>query len=335
MQINLRKSWGDFLRWFVAIVKVALAGAAKMAIDVSALRDDLSFGARVTGLDWSNVRSEAVRARLRAVYEDRAVIVFEGMERSSEMHLAVSDIFGPRQDYPFKGVPQLNQETMLGLVDFVYDSIAEANGKPLCGWVPWHFDSCYTAKLNRGGVLRAIDIPAEGGTTGFVDGMQLFQDVSPESRRRFADLKILYRSQNMFENQRFGVPREYHWTHVSERSQKVVAMAADSPRSVHPAIWQRQTGEWVLHVSPWQAAGIQGRENAEGDATLEALCHEMYAVMQPYWHDWKPNDMVIWDNWRCLHSASGYDPKYSRRVQRTTIQGDYGLGAFEHAGATP
>jgi taurine dioxygenase len=42
--------------------------------------------------------------------------------------------------------------------------------------------------------------------------------------------------------------------------------------------------------------------------------------------------MLIWDNWRMLHSVSGCDPKYPRRMQRTTIKGDYGLGYFENGG---
>ncbi|MGB8365091.1 MAG: TauD/TfdA family dioxygenase [Rhizomicrobium sp.] len=43
-------------------------------------------------------------------------------------------------------------------------------------------------------------------------------------------------------------------------------------------------------------------------------------------------DMLIWDNWRMLHSVTGMDPKYGRRMQRTTIKGDYGLGYFENGG---
>lgn len=304
------------------------------SIKVSPLRDDLTFGARVTGITWETLKDEAVHSQIRSVFEDRGVIVFEDMEPSSRMQLAVSDIIGPRQDYPFKGVPQIDQEAMLGLVDFVYDSIAEANGKALCGWVPWHFDACYTAKLNRGGVLRAIDIPPEGGMTGFADGVQLFNAISSELRDRFDGLSIVYHSKLMFANQRFGIPKHHRWTAVSDRSLKLIALAEDAPRSIHPAIWKRQAGEWVLHVSPWQAAGIYEHEDPEGDALLEALCQEMYTKMAEYWHAWKPTDMVIWDNWRCLHSAAGYDPRYDRRVQRTTIKGDYGLGCFEHSAAT-
>jgi taurine dioxygenase len=43
--------------------------------------------------------------------------------------------------------------------------------------------------------------------------------------------------------------------------------------------------------------------------------------------------MVIWDNWRVLHAVSGMDPSHGRCMHRTTIKGDYGLGAFESPAA--
>ena len=77
------------------------------------------------------------------------------------------------------------------------------------------------------------------------------------------------------------------------------------------------------------AVGIEGMETPEGDALLEHVCQEMIAGIDAYWHQWNTSDMVIWDNWRMLHAVSGSDPKYERRMQRTTIKGDYGLGYFE------
>ena len=59
---------------------------------------------------------------------------------------------------------------------------------------------------------------------------------------------------------------------------------------------------------------------------------EILAKVQPYFHAWKPTDMLIWDNWRMLHCVSGHDPQQPRRMQRTTIKGDYGLGYFENNG---
>ena len=42
-----------------------------------------------------------------------------------------------------------------------------------------------------------------------------------------------------------------------------------------------------------------------------------------------PGELVIWDNWRLVHSASGHSREHGRLVHRTTIEGDYGLGRWE------
>ncbi len=48
-----------------------------------------------------------------------------------------------------------------------------------------------------------------------------------------------------------------------------------------------------------------------------------------YFHRWEPTEMVIWENWRVLHSVSGAAPENGRCMHRPTIAGDYGLGRFE------
>ena len=55
----------------------------------------------------------------------------------------------------------------------------------------------------------------------------------------------------------------------------------------------------------------------------------MLAHATPYFHQWQPTELMAWDNWRMLHSVSGTSPQNRRRMQRTTILGDYGLGYFE------
>lgn len=77
---------------------------------------------------------------------------------------------------------------------------------------------------------------------------------------------------------------------------------------------------------------VEGHETPEGDALLEAVCQEINGKAQPYVHRWKPTDMLIWDNWRLLHAVSGFDRKLHRRMHRTTIKCDYGLGRFENGG---
>ena len=80
------------------------------------------------------------------------------------------------------------------------------------------------------------------------------------------------------------------------------------------------------------AEGIEGRENAEGDALLEEVAREIIRIAEAgaYVHDWEPTDMLIWDNWRMLHRVTGCTPPHPRSIYRTTIKGDYGLGRFEN-----
>ena len=199
----------------------------------------------------------------------------------------------------------------------------------MSGWICWHFDSCYTKVLCRGAVLRVVENPPDGGMTGFADGIQLYRDISPDLRREFEDARILYHPWLMFQHQRFGMPERFRLISQQNELVRVLEETEHAPRSVHPAVWTRATGEKVLHVCPYQADGILGREGIEGDARLEALVQEIYAKMKPYWHRWADDDMVVWDNWRVIHSAGGHKPQHARCVHRSTIDGDYGLGAFE------
>ena len=81
-----------------------------------------------------------------------------------------------------------------------------------------------------------------------------------------------------------------------------------------------------------RSLGIEYLETPEGDRLMDEVCHEINRIGQTdiaYWHDWKPTDMIIWDNWRMLHAVEGCDAKFERHTKRTTIAGDYGLGYFE------
>lgn len=307
-------------------------------LDPRPLRDDLDFGARVAGLTHDDLTDEGLRAALNQLFEDRGVIVFEEVEPSARMHAALSNVFGPMKDHPSKAVPRVDQDGMPGVIDMNAKpdghGIIVVEGKPLVSWLPWHFDHAYNDELNRAGVLRAIDIPPEGGLTGFADGISLYKLLSPELREAIEGKNVLYRMNVLMDEFRFGRPERFEVLSDKPGAQDVMEAARDTPRAVHPAVWTRKSGEKVLHISPWMAEGIEGMETPEGEALLQAVSREIFALArtQSYFHAWKPTDMLIWDNWRVLHAVSGHDPKYPRRMQRTTIKGDYGLGYFENGG---
>lgn len=304
-----------------------------MAFSVTPLRDDLTFGARVSNLARGNLEDAAVREELNAVFERDGLIVFEGVEPTAEMHVALSTVFGPLKDHPVKAVERVDGDVLPGVIDMhrkpFESTIVEIDGVQLTGWLPWHFDHCYNNHLNRAGVLRAIEIPPSGGLTAFADGIELYANFPQDLRQAIEGANVIYTLDLIFDHMRFGLPANFRSIQIPPKQYEILEESKKQPRAVHPAVWPRKDGAKVLHVSPWMAVGIEGRENEEGDDLLRAVCAEINQSAKPYEHSWTGSEMLVWDNWRMLHSVSGNAPEYGRRMQRTTIQGDYGLGYFE------
>lgn len=303
-------------------------------LEFAELREGSSFGSRIGGVTCENVTEEASRARIWREFEERGLLVFEGIEQTSEMQLALSSVFGPLKDHPVAEVERAEEDLAPGIIDLNsgpdHDpTIIELDGKTLHNWLPWHFDHAYNNELNRAGVLRPVIIAPEGGMTGFADGIALYNRLQPALRSRVEGLRILYSLQYLIGNMRFGKPASLRETRTADAAEKVIEAGKRWPRAIHPAVWTRRSGEKVLHVSLLHTAGIEGREDAGGEALLEELCGAVNANSEAYFHQWQPGQMLVWDNWRVLHCVTGADPKYPRRLFRTTIEGDYGLGSFE------
>jgi taurine dioxygenase len=253
--------------------------------------------------------------------------------------VALSTVFGPLKDHPSKAVARADGDDLLGVIEMRHEphdpGAVLVGGRLLSQWLPWHFDHCYNDQLNRAGVLRAVEVPPVGGLTGFVDGIALYDAISPPLRDQIEGETVIYAMDVIMENLRFGRPADFVDVEPAAQATAVMTEFADRPRALHPAVWTRSTGQKVLHVSPWMAKGLEGREDPEGEALLAAVCDEIVAAADAlcYFHQWQPTDMVIWDNWRCLHRVSGMSPEHTRCMHRTTIEGDYGLGRFEAAPA--
>ena len=305
-------------------------------ISIRDLGDEFSWGARVDGVTWDNISDPDLRAQLFQLFEDRGLLIFENMEPSSKMQVELSKVFGPLKDHPTKAVPRAVGDIEPGVIDMHYRPEALAgtlhgvpivNGQPQVAFSPWHFDHTYNDELNRAGVLRAVVQAPEGGKTGFADGIELYQSFDQDLLRQIEGLSAIYTLDTRLTQMRFGRTFEIKGDPLNMKA--VVEEAKVFPRALHPMVWVRPTGERVLHVSGFSAVGIEHHEDQDGDVLFEQVCQEVNRKAHGYFHAWKPTDMVIWDNHRMLHAVEGCDPKYERRMHRTTIKGDYGLGRFE------
>jgi taurine dioxygenase len=306
--------------------------------DIRPLQQGLPFGIRIGGVSFDEANDPAVRAELADLFEQHGMIVFEDVEPSDRMQVALSEAFGPLKEHPVKSLSRVEADTMPGVIKIAvtpeHGGIVEIGGKPVSHWLPWHFDHCYNNELNRAGVLRAIDIVEDGGITGFADGIALYNAFPKDLLARIEGTKVLYSLATQYEQMIFGKPEDMKIIRPKPMNAEFQKQAAAMPRAIHPAVWTRASGEKVLHVSAYMSEGIDGAENAEGNALLEEVAQTInrLAASCSYHHHWKHSDLLIWDNWRMLHSVSGNSPAESRTMHRTTIKGDYGLGRFENDG---
>jgi taurine dioxygenase len=300
------------------------------AIEVQTLDSNLSFGARVAGVTRASLKDEAVREQLRQVLRQRGVIVFEGVEPTPEMQVEISTVFGPLKDHPVASVERADGEKLLGVIAITsgpHAGIVEIDGKQLATWQPWHFDHAYNNELNYAGVLRPLTIAQDGGQTGFACGIQIYNDMDPKIRAKAEGISPLYNLDLRYSIQRFGLPKNFKVIRLHES--QLDDSYGQTPNSVHPILWTRESGERVFHMTPYGCRGTLGDKSDAAYELLAEIWDEAMRVIKPYYHHWHETDMVIWDNHRMLHEATGCNPDENRIVHRTTIKGDYGLGRWE------
>lgn len=292
-----------------------------MNIETSPLGDH-AFGIRVRGISQASLKDEDVRRLLRSLLDEYGLIFLEGIEPSHRLQVAVGEVFGTVKDYPTNQRGTVGNEVVPGIGEMVSGpenaTVVEVAGVRLSGWMPWHFDQCYKENPNIARVLRCGQRVPAGGTTGFLDGIELYGRLNPEIRSQIETSSVTYTLNLTLDNLRFGVPTGFRLLRKA-RAATWADSGADLQTATHRAVRTTLTGRKVLQVSPWMATGIAGRTDA--DALLEAVVQEILALSQSlaYFHTWQLSDILVWDNLRMLHCSSGIDPALRRVMYRTTI----------------
>src|SRR5258708_24705118 len=66
--------------------------------------------------------------------------------------------------------------------------------------------------------------------------------------------------------------------------------------------------------------GIEGIEPAEAEALIAALADHIVKPAFIYRHQWRPGDLLLWDNCTVQHRAiQDYDLPHRRLMHRTTM----------------
>ena len=106
-------------------------------------------------------------------------------------------------------------------------------------------------------------------------------------------------------------------------AEKARELAARFPDMAHPLVRvDPSSGIRSLDISPLFADAVASWPADKSEALLARLREFATQSRFVYWHDWKTDDLIIWNNYRTLHSAAGHKNRYARTMNRTTLMGE-------------
>jgi len=284
-----------------------------MALHLRPLHD--TFGAEVSGVDFSRPVDEATLARIEDAWVRHSILLFRGVDMTPEQHVAFTRRLGPLH---IMEPPQFN---LPGLPEVLVVSNVEKDNKPIgmkrAGW-GWHSDGEDKALPNAGSFIHARMLPPSEGDTLYADTYAAFAALPDEVRRTIMGRRAC------FSRARFHEVYYPHLGPLTEEQKKA------RPDVWHPITRRHPKSGWTsLYIGRW-AYRIEGVPDDEAQELIDFLKDFATRPEFVYRHRWQVGDALLWDNRCTQHCATPFDDaRYQRLMYRTTLEGEAPLLAEE------
>jgi alpha-ketoglutarate-dependent taurine dioxygenase len=263
-------------------------------------------GARVL-VDKKDLCAPETVEAVRAALEKHGVLVFPQINVSDQEQLAFTDSLGARVNFT-KRVPG-SDVTAEDVYKITLDRKINTEPDYVLGTFFWHVDGVtMDIPLPKATVLSARTLSDKGGATEFAHLYPAYEMLPEDEKREIADLKVIHTIE--------ASVRPVYGHPPQERLDRWRSMA---PAMEHPLVWTHADGRKSLLLGT-HADGVVGMPGPHGRALL---CRLQQWAAQPdfvYRHNWKPGDLVIWNNQGLMHRVVPYTDT-GRVMHRTSIAG--------------
>ena len=271
-----------------------------------------AFAGRVSGVDIAAGVSTEDASVIEAGMDRFGLLVFHDQNISDEQQYAFSRNFGPMEtatgDIAKLGQRRLSMDINdISNLDGKGQVMSRHDRRRLFGLgnMLWHSDSSFKPTPAKYSLLSARVIPDAGGNTEFADMREAWDALNEDIQARCRDL-VCWHSQIHSR----GLLGFTDWDDEELEKNKPVAQRLVRR---HP-----NTGRLSLYLSA-HAGEIDGYPTPEARMLLRDLNEHATQRQFVYAHDWKPLDLVIWDNRVLMHRAREYDYTQVRDMHRTTV----------------
>lgn len=270
-----------------------------------------ALGAEIRCGDLRKVDA-ATFAEIRRALLEHLVLVFPGQTLSDEDLLAWGAKFGTLDDtYRPQPTDQPGQHPEVKALTVVSNVID--NGVPLGALgnvdLVWHTDMSYIEVPPDASVLYALEVPPQGGDTGFNNMYLALETLPAHLRGRIEGVRLKHdatHNSGGFLRSGFAFPSDVRI----------------SPGPLHPAVRTHpETGRDALFLGRRPYTYVVGLALEESEELVDALWAHASRPEFAWYHTWTAGDVVIWDNRCTMHRRNAFDANARRIMHRTQIRG--------------
>ena len=249
--------------------------------------------------------------RIEDAFHRHAVLVFPEAHLSEAEHIAFSRRFGPLE----RTLSQRTERQEISLLSNVGKDGAVAKpddklGLFLKGNRSWHTDSSFKKVGAKASLLRAVEVPANGGDTEWADMRAAWDALDLATQQRLEGLTAVH---------------SYAWSQGRQVGGATILTSAEwdaLPPVQHPVVRTHPaTGRKNLYVGR-HASHVVGMEVEPGRALLRQLTADACQPPRLFRHRWRRGDLAVWDNRCVLHRGHPWPFAERRVMKRTTVAGE-------------
>jgi taurine dioxygenase len=267
------------------------------------------LGAEVIGVNLARGVDEALFRSIHEAFLQYQVLLFGPQDLPPGRQVEFARHFGEVQihvmnQYHADGYPELYRLSNL-------DEHGNPNGRhPDKGTLAWHTDGSWRRVTGQATIIYGEVVAGEGGETHFCDMYGAYERLSPEWKKRIANLRAVH-------NLDFSRTRRHAEDPMTEAQRREVPPVDHPIVRTHP-----DTGRKCLFLGD-HAEHVVGMAYDEGRALIDELNALAVHPDLTYEHRWTPGELIVWDNRCVMHRATEYDAAVQRRVvRRCTVLGE-------------
>ena len=279
------------------------------------------FAAELTGADLTREPDAELVGTVEAAMARYGVLVVRDAAITDAQHKHFSRAFGPLEipsrsrDAPAfpQGKRRFDPQMFYaGNVDHNDEIIPYASERLKLGKGAerFHTDSSFHTMPTKWSLLLGHETPPPeaGGDTLFADTRAAWDDLPAATKARIEPLVGLH---DFWEGRRrAGLKGE-----ITPEMRRMIPF----PPVEHPLVRTLPYGRKALFIGG-HCIGVAGMAADEGRALVEQLYAHATQDKYVYRHQWRPHDLVIWDNRCTMHAATPLlSDEYRRDMRRTTI----------------